>query len=289
MLFPVPLKKLRTKYENEHSRYINVDGLDIHYRDEGEGPLLVLVHGLLASLHTWDGWVEHLKHHYRVLRLDVPGFGLTGPHAEMEYTPEYAAHFCEKLVRAIGVNEPFYLAGSSLGGFISWNYAALYPDRVKKLILLDPIGYPQPLPWVLRLVTQPVMRHFARFVTPKPLLVRNLREIYGDHGRLSEDKIQTYYELLRRSGNRDSMVRFFDTLVEYSTHPTLKERIKEVKAPTLLMWGREDRWVPVELVQQWIEDVRNIQHIIYDGVGHIPMEELPLPTVRDALAFLQAD
>src|SRR4051794_40096983 len=142
---------LRRKYESEHSRYVKIDGTRVHYRIEGDGPPLVLLHGVLASLQTWDGWVHELKPHYRMIRVDLPGFGLTGPMASRNYTPEYSATFMDELRSKLGL-ERFHLAGNSLGGFLSWYYTTAYPARVDKLILIDPIAYPQKLPAVMKLV-----------------------------------------------------------------------------------------------------------------------------------------
>ena len=86
----IPLKELRAKYETPASQYLEIDGTRIHYRMEGSGPPLVLLHGVLAHLQTWDGWVERLKDRYRIFRVDLPGFGLTGPMASGTLTPEYA-------------------------------------------------------------------------------------------------------------------------------------------------------------------------------------------------------
>ncbi len=74
----IPVETLAQEFANEQSRFIEVDGLNVHYRDEGEGEPLVLLHGWSASLHTWDVWTEKLKRDFRVIRLDLPAFGLTG-------------------------------------------------------------------------------------------------------------------------------------------------------------------------------------------------------------------
>ncbi|EDY86695.1 hypothetical protein GP5015_1494 [gamma proteobacterium HTCC5015] len=292
MIRDIPLAQLKAKYENEHSRYIRVDGIDVHYRDEGrrdEGaPILLMIHGLLASLHTWDGWVEHLADQFRLIRMDVPGFGLTGPHPNLDHTPEYAARFCREFIEAVGITQSFYVAGSSLGGFVAWNYAVRFPESIERMVLLDPIGYPQPLPQVLKLVALPGVRHAARYITPKFMIDRNLREIYGQTHRLTEERRQLYYELLKRQGNRKNMVAMFQTLTDYSTHPTLKDNIRHLKVPTLLMWGELDRWVPVSLVDHWQSDVDGLKVKVYPGVGHIPMEEIPYRSAKDARQFLLA-
>ena len=82
----ISLEDLKKEYANEHSKFVEVDGLQVHYRDEGSGFPIVLVHGTAASLHTWDAWTKRLKENYRVIRMDLPAFGLTGPNAQRDYS-----------------------------------------------------------------------------------------------------------------------------------------------------------------------------------------------------------
>ncbi|MDB4976969.1 MAG: alpha/beta hydrolase fold, partial [Myxococcaceae bacterium] len=94
----------RLKYESESSRYVEVDGKRFHYRIEGSGPTLILLHGVMASLHTWDGWVEQLASSYRIIRLDLPGFGLSDPLTSPDhYSPEHSIEMFDKLRAAFGI------------------------------------------------------------------------------------------------------------------------------------------------------------------------------------------
>ena len=154
---------IRAKYELSGSCYVEVDGLSIHYTIEGSGPTLVLLHGVMASLHTWDGWVDQLASSFRIVRIDLPGFGLSDHLADPEhYSPEHSMALFDKLRAALGL-ERFHIAGNSLGGFMAWYYAVHHPDRVDKLILIDPIAYPQPLPPIMQFVALPGIGEIARF------------------------------------------------------------------------------------------------------------------------------
>ena len=285
------LQALKNKYENEQSQYIKIDGTHIHFRDEGSAdkPVLILIHGVLSSLHTWDGWVAALSDHYRLIRMDIPGFGLTGPAQQPDYSPEYAADFCEQFTQTLGIEDGFYLAGNSLGGFLSWNYAAKYPDRVAKLVLLDPIGYPQKIPALIKLVLSPLVKSAAKRVAPRLLVDKGVREVYGNPRKITRTTFDLYNDMLKRPGNRASMVDVLEAMTFYADHPTLKNKIREIKAPTLMLWGRKDRWVPIHLLEHWLMDLHTkVEHVIYEGVGHIPMEEIPEMSARDAHNFLQA-
>jgi pimeloyl-ACP methyl ester carboxylesterase len=278
---------LEARYENTESRYITVDGTKIHYRVEGnsKGPTLILLHGVLASLHTWDGWVERLSSKYRIVRLDLPGFGLSGPLANKEYTPEYAVEFFEMTRKEMGI-ERFHLAGNSLGGFISWFYATKYPEHVDKLILIDPIAYPQPLPRIIKFASGAFGGTMAQISSPRFIVKRNIRQVYGNPDSVNDDLIDRYHDLLLNEGHREAMVEYFRTLKKYSVDDSIAQSIPKIQAPTLLMWGGKDRWVPIELIDRWKHDVKGLKVHVYDEGGHVPMEEFPDATARDAHAFL---
>jgi pimeloyl-ACP methyl ester carboxylesterase len=134
------MEALKAKYTNAESRFLELDGMQVHYRDEGQGYPIVLIHGTGASLHTWDAWTEDLKRHFRVIRMDLPAFGLTGPHPDRDYSLAQYVAFLDALAEKLNLST-FHLVGNSLGGSIAWLYAARHPEAVNKLILLDPGGY----------------------------------------------------------------------------------------------------------------------------------------------------
>lgn len=278
--------RIRQKYEGPSSRYVEVGGRRVHYRVEGEGPTLVLLHGVMASLHTWDGWVERLKSSYRIVRVDLPGFGLSEHMREREqYTPEHSLQVFDQLREKLEL-ESFYLGGNSLGGFLSWFYAARYPERVRKLILVDPVAYPQPLPSIIKFVSLPGIGEIAQRFAPRFLVERSVREVYGDPTLASPETVDRYYELMMHEQNRFAMVQTFRSLRVLSQQDRLSHEIAKVQCPTLLMWGERDRWVPPALIERWQRDLRDVEVKIYPGAGHIPMEEFPDETARDAHAFL---
>ena len=136
----IPREKLLNKYANDASQFIELNGMEVHYRDEGQGFPLVLIHGTASSLHTWDVWTEELKDSLRIIRLDLPAFGLTGPHPSHDYRLDTYASLVDELLIYLGV-ESCYLAGNSLGGAIARKYAENYPQKAQKLLLIDPGGY----------------------------------------------------------------------------------------------------------------------------------------------------
>tara|TARA_B110000211_G_scaffold189183_2_gene215348 strand:+ start:937 stop:1842 length:906 start_codon:yes stop_codon:yes gene_type:complete len=280
-----PLAELTEKYTDETSKFMAVDDLIIHYRDEGTGPTLVLLHGVASSLHTWDGWVNRLAPHYRIIRIDLPGHGLTGSDPSIErYEIAYMINKLEKFLNKLSIDE-IYLAGNSLGGYIGWNYALHRPDRIKKMVLLDSAGFPQDMPFIMNFAALPVIGEMAGFMMPKFIVNRNVKQAFGDSDKVTDKLQQRYFDLTMRQGNREALVNVFRTMKEQSTNEHLGDRIKDVETPTLLMWGSEDEWVPLSIMQQFHQALPNSQTIVYEGVGHMPMEELPVQTSRDAHSF----
>lgn len=281
----IPMDKLKAKYADAETKTIQVDGINVYYKDEGQGPTLILLHGVCASLHTWDGWTERLKGHYRIIRIDIPGFGLTGPAPDRSfYTVERSVMLMEKIVAQMKL-EKFYLAGNSLGGYISWNYALKNPDKVEKLILVDSVGFRQPLPGIIAFASNPVVKPFARHITPRFLFDMAVDEVYGDKSKVTDKLKDRYFDLAMREGNKGSYVDVFSEMRKQN-NDKLSTGIKDIKTPTLVMWGTKDIWIPFRYFDSWKKELPAAKFIQYEGAGHTPMEEVPDETARDAELFL---
>jgi len=282
----VPVEKLKLKYADAESEIIEIDEMKIHYKDEGQGPVLILLHGVCASLHTWDGWTQRLKDRYRIIRLDIPGFGLTGPAPDKSlYRKDEAVRLFEKVVDEMKL-EKFYLAGNSLGGYISWNYTLKHPDRVEKLILVDSVGFPQPLPGLLAFASNPLIRPFARFTMPRFLFDSAVEQVYGDKSKVTQELKDRYFDLAMREGNKGSYIDVFTEMRKLCHDENLSQGIKDLSVPTLVMWGTKDEWIPFRYFENWKKELPNAKFIQYEGAGHTPMEEIPDETARDADLFL---
>jgi len=274
------------KYINKESRFITIEGTKVHYRDEGKGEVLLLLHGVASSLHTWDVWVEELKDKYRIVRLGIPGFGVTGPIASGEYSRESWVSFLNKFVESIGLKK-FSIAGNSMGGFIAWNYSIDYPSKVDKLILIDPVAYPQKCPWIFKLANTPMVNIIAKYIMPKFIVNMNVREVFGDPENIDQEVFDRYFDMILIKGNKASYVKIFQMMVQASNSEKYAQNVKNIPIPTLLMWGSRDKWVPVALIDRWKQDLPVVDCIIYPDVGHIPMEELPYLSAYHADKFLK--
>jgi pimeloyl-ACP methyl ester carboxylesterase len=282
---------VNSRYANEKSKFIKLGGLqqgiELHYRDEGlsadenpDAPVLFLLHGIMASLHTWDGWVENLQDDFRIIRVDIPGFGLTGPYADGIYNVERSIDMLNQLSNKLNVDS-FFLAGNSMGGYISWNFAAQYPEKVKRLILVDAAGYVFELPLLLELLRTPVLKDSMAFVTPRFIVSQTLNEVYGDGSKVTDETIDRYHQLMLREGNRTAVVSVLKSLNEVDN-----DKIKQLKMPTLIQWGQVDAWIPLAHAEKFAAEIEGAKLITYPKVGHIPMEEIPQQSASDAKDFL---
>jgi pimeloyl-ACP methyl ester carboxylesterase len=135
-------------------------------------------------------------------------------------------------------------------------------------------------------VSKPVVGRLAQRVVPRFIVEQNVRMVYGDPAAMAPGVADRYYELLQYGRNRISMVKTFRALRGYNDSKTIARRVRDVKTPTLLMWGEKDRWVPPALVDLWRRDLPHAEVQMYPGLGHVAMEEASDVTARDAHRFL---
>lgn len=277
------LAELSPKYASieQGSKFIDIEGRKIHYRDQGKGYPIVLIHGTGASLHTWDEWTKTLTKYFRVIRIDLPAYGLTGEDPEKRYSSKDYVDVLHAFLKERQVNH-FYLAGNSLGGLVSWLYASYYPEEVEKLLLLDPSGFPfKGTPMVIQLAKTPFINLFLRYLTPKSFIAQNLEEVFYQDDLVTPALIDRYYDLTLYEGNRQA---FIDRA--YIEREDYTERLTLINAPTLILWGENDEWIPVTDAQKFDTAIKNSEVVIMPETGHVPMEERPDESVAIALEFL---
>ena len=268
-------EELKKKYANEHSKFIEIDGMQVHYRDEGKGFPIVLIHGTAASLHTWDAWSQELIKNYRVIRMDLPAFGITGPNKNADYSIKNYTQFLHQFLSKLHVNK-YYLAGNSLGGNIAWNYAAEHPEKVAKLILIDASGLPtnKPQPFVFKMAKTPILNSLFLVFTPKYFIKKNIQEVYADDSKITDDLITRYHKMALRTGNRQA---FVDRAKTDFTPNKIKntEKLRGILTPTILIWGAKDKWIPLDNGKRMNNLLPNSTLYILENSGHVPMEENP--------------
>ena len=277
---------LQERYALACSNYLEAQDMNIHYCIEGQGDTLVLLHGTGSSLHTWQDWVDILKDSFTIVRLDLPGFGITGPHPDHDYSANAYNLMLDEFFSTLGFDK-FHMAGNSFGGFVCWNYAYHVPNQIKSLILLDPSGYPFPdnhkLPIGFRIAQSDILAPILEKITPSSIVEETVYNAYEIEDVISAEKVKRYEDMLLRKGNRRAISKRLK-----QEEPELCIHLKNIHTPSLIMWGDQDAVLPVSMAKRFKEDMPNAQLIIYKGVGHLPMEEIPERSTNDLLSFINS-
>jgi len=232
---------VKEKYANSASRFMPLMGMEVHYRDEGnlsDSMPIVFLHGLSSSLHTWDSLTSKLIDKKRIIRLDLPGFGLTGANPERNYSSEYYNIFIDSFVLKLDVKK-YIIVGNSFGGNIAWHQALYQPEKIEKMILINSAGYPRTKEKGnigFKLASLPLLGEVIKKITPKALIKKSLQDAYSNDEKITEAIENRYYDLLLSDGNRQATVDIF----KQRKAPT-SEKIKSIHTPTLIIWGINDQ------------------------------------------------
>jgi pimeloyl-ACP methyl ester carboxylesterase len=281
---------MRARYGGVTSQYVDLGGgLVMHVRDVGprDAPVLVLLHGSNASLHTWEEWAARLGSRWRIVTLDQIGHGLTGPSPARRYD---AAAFVDTLTRLLDAKgiERAVIGGNSMGGGVAWRFALARPERVQGLLLVNAVGAPVAAqgspPLGFRLARLPIAREAMLRFTPRALVASGLRDSVAQPDAIDDATIDLYWELLRFPGNRQATLDRFTTGRDPPADPAALARIA---VPTLILWGEEDRLLPPDQGRWLADHIPGARLIVYPDTGHLPMEERPDATARDVAAWLE--
>tara|TARA_R110000868_G_scaffold162252_2_gene393327 strand:- start:3306 stop:4358 length:1053 start_codon:yes stop_codon:yes gene_type:complete len=283
--------ELLPKYGAGPSQFIELaNGASAHVRDQGkaDGPVLVLVHGSNASLHTWEPWVALLGGKYRIITLDMPGHGLTGAVPGDDYSRAGMVAFTHEVVAKLGIAH-YAIGGNSMGGGVAAQYAEDYPAEVTALILVDAAGLPRvidpnaKIPLAFRIARIPVINKLFQYVAPRKLYEEGVRKVFVDQSKVTEEMIERYYDLNLYDGNRRATgIRF--ALPNNDT--SVADKLGEIRVPTLILWGDKDGLIPVANAYEFEKRIQGAKAVVYPNVGHIPMEEVAEASAADVDAFL---
>lgn len=275
--------ELEAKYAAPPSEFIQVAGLRMHVRDNGprDAPAVILLHGLGSSLHTWEPWALTLAIRFRVIRFDLPGFGLTGADPTGDYSDTRAVAVLAALMDALEVRRAS-LIGNSMGGKLAWQFAAEHPDRVDKLVLVSPDGFASPGFEYGKKAEVPMVARVLPYTLPTFLLRMNLTPAYGDKARLTEDTVTRYRDLMLAPGIRRALLARTAQVKLQPPEPSLRR----IQAPTLLVWGEKDGLIPFNNAQDYLQAIPNARLVSFPDLGHVPQEEDPAGSVVPVEAFL---
>jgi len=278
-----PRAALEARYLNAPTDYQLVAGIRLHVRDSGprNAPVVILLHGFGASLQTWEPWAERLSTDHRVIRFDLPGFGLTGPDPTGDYSDGRSLHVLAALMDRLGV-ERASLIGNSLGGRIAWKFAAQNPDRVDKLVLISPDGFASPGFEYGKKPTLPLMMRVLPYTLPRALLRMSLAPAYGDPKALTDATVTRYRDLMLAPGVRRAILARTEQVMLEDPVPSLRR----IQAPTLLLWGEKDAMIPVTNAADYVRAMPHATLVSFPGLGHVPFEEAPALSLEPVRPFL---
>lgn len=289
--------EMRAKYGGPPSQFVDIGGgVTVHLRDEGpkDAPAIVLLHGSNADLLTWEPWAAALKRQYRVIRFDQVGHGLTGPDPKHDYSRANYVADVLAVADTLGL-ERFVIGGNSMGGKHALAFAAAHPDRVTGLVLVDASGGPMLEDKAdkdrkdsgggnigFAIAQTPGINLLVEQITPRSLIAQSLEQTVSVKSVASEAAIDRYWELLRYPGNRGATLRRFG----YPYEPLTEAEVAAITAPTLILWGEEDRLIPLAAGQWLATTMPNATLKAYPKIGHLPQEEAVTQTLADLEPWL---
>jgi pimeloyl-ACP methyl ester carboxylesterase len=263
-------------------RYLEAAGMRIRYVRKGSGPPLVLLHGFSSSIYTWAETLPLLAQEHDVVAVDLPGFG--GSDIPTYFDAKLAAVLVPVVLDRLGL-ERASLAGNSLGGALAAVTAARHPERVDKLILIDAAGYNFALadrPAMLRLAGR-VPASVLAALPRRPLTRLGLQQVFFDDTRVTPEKVEEYLAPAARPGAQ----AFAHRLLTEGDGFGLPAALRQVRAPTLVIWGADDAWIPVRDADRFVRDIPGARKVVLPDCGHVPQEEKPEEVAKLILDFLE--
>ncbi|MCK6254656.1 alpha/beta fold hydrolase [Pseudomonas fragi] len=265
-------------YQDAQSRFIVVGGTRVHYKREGKGPVIVLLHGSGSSLQCFDKLVPALQQNFEVVRLDLPGCGLSGAMRDSDYRIDAYVRFVNDFVKRLALGK-FQLGGNSLGGNIAWNFALDHRDKVQRLILMNATGYPEKsLPAAFHLARNPIGRFLLRRLLSRRSTEKNLRKLVGPRTVLDDAMIDRTYRMMSIPANREAFIHFANT-----DQRDRSSEIGNIKTPTLVLRGEQVDG------QYFARDIAGSQDVVLAGVGRLLPEEAPediVASIRNTMGVL---
>ena len=274
---------LLQSYTRPGTSFVPVAGQPVFLQDTGprDAPTLVLLHGFGASLQTWDAWAGELEKDWRVVRMDVAAFGLTGAALNNDYSDAADVARLLALLDHLGLQR-VALGGHSMGGRIAWNFAAAHPERVSQLLLVAPDGFPDPRSTTEHTYQVSPWLGLIQLSLPAWALKLGVAPAYGDEKRLTPETLRRYQDMMRAPGVRKALIE----RMRQSRNADPVPRLQSLNMPTLLLWGEQDAFIPISHAQDYLQAMPHATLAAIPFAGHVVHEEVPLPSVQAVKAFL---
>ena len=295
--FDIPKESVIAKHAKGASEFIELkDGSLIHVRDEGNknGNTLVLIHGSNGSLFNFESMNKFLINDFRVVSLDLPAHGLTGPVNSNNYSFDGFIRVINEVLEIKKINQ-FFLAGHSMGGRVVWNYTIDYPEKVSGLIIIGSLFLANEKeyrefqsdnkpPIVFKLFEIPFFRMLLGYITPRIMVSQVAKQMVYDQTIMTDELIDQFHDIILLEGSREAMgYVIVNTDKNIVADPKL---LQEINVPTTILHGEEDNVIDVRYNKHFLENIPDINLISYSKVGHMPPMEIPEVLANDIKKFI---
>jgi pimeloyl-ACP methyl ester carboxylesterase len=282
-------EQIEAAYATPDSRFAVIDGVKIHYKDQGHGPAVLLIHGSMGDTIDWDGWVDVLSPRYRVIRIDLPGFGLSGEIANGNYSIDRDLSLIDGLMDTLGA-ETFAIVGVSYGGPVAFRYAATRTDRVSALIIMNSAGVEMGKQAVDKKTGKG--QFYASISSDAPLtrafMEAALARSFADPARIPAGMVQRKLDMMNvidRGAEGETMVKQY-------VRGDPERVLAHVRAPTLVLWGGAERSLSLSTADRFVSALTHakaVVKIVVPGGDHFMHVELARETATLARDFLNAN
>ncbi|GAB2679079.1 alpha/beta fold hydrolase [Aliiglaciecola aliphaticivorans] len=284
------MEEIRAKYAVSQSQFVDLDGVNVHYKDEGKGPVILLVHGTLGDLYDWDVWTQELlKSGFRVVRFDIPGFGMSGNIANNNYSVDRTHTLIDSLMDHVGV-EKFGIVGISYGGMVVFRYAATRTERVTSMVLINSAGIQtanavKKAPKKEGASRKRTSSFLYSPVVTKDDLVFFYDSYINDKTKVTPEFLQRKLDFLNIQDRDKTSITTFKLYEKGDPQRVLAH----VKAPSLVLWGTANKALDTSTADAFIDALPNAcltKLVTFESGGHYINIERPLETVKVAQSFL---
>jgi pimeloyl-ACP methyl ester carboxylesterase len=260
--------------------------IHINYEFHGQGAPIVLLHGFGASLETWRDITPLLEADHTLYLVDMKGFGRSSKPNDRRYSPDDQAEIVNSFLQEV-VGQPAVLAGNSLGGAVAIKACmASSTDRITSLVLIDAAAYPQRLPFFIAVLRWPILNHLVLQLPAKWQARLILNTAFYDRRKVTEDRVERHAQFLHSPGSHTALITTAKQLLPQNADDFLK-RLPTITVPALVIWGNQDRIIPVQNANRLHQDLKNSTLALLDMTGHVPQEERPKATAESIRNFLR--
>ncbi len=264
-------------FHADYSRFIEVDGLRVHYQEAGktEAPVVILIHGFASSNLVWSKvLLELAEAGFRVIAPDLLGYGYSGKPKQLDYTITRQSQMVVNLMRQLEIDSAVVI-GSSYGGAVAATVALDHPELVKKLVLVGAVTNNRPTRYMLmRLFGSPIIGDILSplLVGSRRLVRMRMKRVYDRHSwAMDEKRVDARHIPLRTRGAHRAIIR---TVRRWDAERVSRDA-HTMTRPTLIIWGENDREVSIEDGRRIHEQIPNSRLFVFRECGHLPHEEYP--------------